>query len=117
MVAVGLRRKSRISILEDLPLKTTKRNNTLRLSDVDQRILDAMTEDASMSYAQLGDKGCLSSTAVHERVLKLKDAGVIKRIVALIDPIILADTLLCFVLLKINNTDKASKFENMKHIS
>ncbi|RED54338.1 Lrp/AsnC family transcriptional regulator [Aestuariispira insulae] len=47
------------------------------LDDFDRKILSALVEDASQSYAQMGEQVGLSAPAVHERVKRMKKDGVI----------------------------------------
>ena len=49
------------------------------LDALDRKILGALTEDATRSYADLGREVGLSAPAVHERVKRLRATGVIKR--------------------------------------
>ena len=67
--------------------KTRKETDNLRqnasrtkpLDQLDRKILGALTEDATRSYADLGREVGLSAPAVHERVKRLRSTGVIKR--------------------------------------
>lgn len=52
---------------------------TLTIDETDRKLLGALTEDSSQSYAELGAKVHLSAPAVHERVKKLKAANVITK--------------------------------------
>jgi len=56
-----------------------KRVSELVIDDTDRKLLGALTEDSSQSYSDLGAKVHLSAPAVHERVKKMKAAGVIKK--------------------------------------
>lgn len=55
------------------------------IDDTDRKILSLLEEDASQSYAALGEQLHLSAPAVHERVKKLKKNGVIKKTTIAID--------------------------------
>lgn len=68
-----------------------------RLDGVDQRLLAALAEDSSLSYADLGKRLNLSPPAVHERVKRLKRDGVIQATVARLDGQKLGRPLLAFV--------------------
>ncbi|EPF17007.1 Leucine-responsive regulatory protein [Cedecea davisae] len=63
----------------------------------DRRILSALVEDATISYADLGEKVALSAPAVHERVKRLRRSGVIQQTSAIIDPKAINKNLLAFV--------------------
>lgn len=56
-----------------------KRVPELLIDDTDRKLLGALSEDSSQSYSDLGAIVHLSAPAVHERVKKMKAAGVIKR--------------------------------------
>ena len=67
------------------------------LDDTDRKLLGLLAQDASRSYAELGALLHLSPPAVHERVRRLKRDGVIRRTVAMLDPIKIDRPLLAFV--------------------
>lgn len=52
--------------------------NDKLLDDVNLQLLEALQQDARISYAQLGRRVGLSAPAVQERIRKLEDAGIIK---------------------------------------
>jgi DNA-binding Lrp family transcriptional regulator len=64
---------------------------------VDRRLLGELSEDATLSYAELGRRVNLSPPAVHERVKRLKETGVIRRTAAVLDPDLVGKPLLAFV--------------------
>ncbi len=67
------------------------------LDRLDRKILSALVEDATQSYAAIGQAVGLSAPAVHERVKKLKARGVIRGTGALLDGPALGKPLLVFV--------------------
>ncbi len=67
------------------------------MDDVDRTLLGLLQEDATRSYADLGRAVHLSAPAAHERVRKLRRAGVIRRTTVEIDPVALGRGLLAFV--------------------
>ena len=64
---------------EDTNTIQKKRSSELIIDDTDRKLLTALTEDSSQSYSELGAKVHLSAPAVHERVKKMKAAGVITK--------------------------------------
>ncbi len=56
-----------------------KRVSELVIDDTDRKLLSALSEDSSQSYSDLSAKVHLSAPAVHERVKKMKAAGVITK--------------------------------------
>ncbi len=71
----------------------------MAVDDVDRRLLGMLQEDAAQSYAVLGEAVGLSAGAAHERVRKLKAAGVIRRTTVEVDPAALGRGVLAYVLL------------------
>jgi DNA-binding Lrp family transcriptional regulator len=67
------------------------------LDDKDRRLLTLLAEDATISYAQLGQLVHLSAPAVHERVKRMKREGVVAQTVARIDGRKIGRPLLAFV--------------------
>lgn len=56
------------------------------VDDMDQKIMNLLSEDARMSYAEIGRKLNLSRVSVRERVNHLVDSGVIERFSIIINP-------------------------------
>ncbi|MFI7064568.1 Lrp/AsnC family transcriptional regulator [Kribbella sp. NPDC050124] len=71
----------------------------MTIDDTDRRLLSLLQEDATQSYAALGQAVGLSPGAAHERVRKLKAAGVIRRTTIEVDPAALGRGVLAYVLL------------------
>ena len=55
------------------------------MEDLDRRIVDLLRADGRMSYTDLGKAMGLSTSAVHQRVRRLEERGVIKGYAALVD--------------------------------
>jgi len=71
----------------------------MTVDQTDRELLARLQEDATQSYAALGQAVGLSAGAAHERVRKLKAAGVIRRTTAEVDPAALGAGVLAYVLL------------------
>ncbi|MGE3293344.1 MAG: Lrp/AsnC family transcriptional regulator, partial [Geminicoccaceae bacterium] len=67
------------------------------LDRIDRRLLGILAEDASLSYAELGQRLHLSPAAVYERVKRLRRDGVVKGTVARLDGGKIGRPLLTFV--------------------
>lgn len=67
------------------------------LDRIDRKLLGALAEDASISYAELGKLVALSAPATHERVKRLRRSGVIQRTTIQIDPKLIGKFLLAFI--------------------
>jgi Lrp/AsnC family leucine-responsive transcriptional regulator len=75
------------------------RHRPAELDQVDRKILSALAENGSHSYAELSKLVNLSAPAVHDRVKRLKRDGVIKGTVAVLDGCKLGRTLLTFLVI------------------
>jgi Lrp/AsnC family leucine-responsive transcriptional regulator len=58
----------------------------IQLDDMDARILTALSGDSRRSYADVATEVGLSTAAVHERVKKMVERGVIERFSLRVDP-------------------------------
>ncbi|MES2950413.1 MAG: Lrp/AsnC family transcriptional regulator [Pseudomonadota bacterium] len=58
----------------------------IQLDDIDSRIISALAVDGRRSYAEVGLEVSLSTAAVHERVKKLLERGVIRRFSISVEP-------------------------------
>jgi Lrp/AsnC family leucine-responsive transcriptional regulator len=88
------------------------RRNEARARDLDafdRKLLGLLVEDATRSYADLGEQVGLSAPAVHERVKRLKRAGAIRQTAALINPIAIHKPLLAFVHVDTSGWGKTSE--------
>jgi Lrp/AsnC family leucine-responsive transcriptional regulator len=57
----------------------------LGVEDIDQQIIILLSRDGRMSFTDLARETGLSVSAVHQRVRRLRDRGVIRGFVALLD--------------------------------
>lgn len=55
------------------------------MEDIDRQILRLLTDDGRMSYTDLGKATGLSTSAVHQRVRRLEQRGVIRGYTAVVD--------------------------------
>jgi DNA-binding Lrp family transcriptional regulator len=67
------------------------------LDEFDRRILGALTGDARLTYAEIGQVAGLSAPAVHERVKRLKASGVLEGTTTRIDAASVGKPFLAFV--------------------
>lgn len=67
------------------------------LDEKDRTLLGLLAEDATLSYAELGEKIALSAPAVHERVKRLKQKGALRGTAARLDGPTIGRPLLAFV--------------------
>jgi Lrp/AsnC family leucine-responsive transcriptional regulator len=65
----------------------------LNLDDTDLRLLGLLQADASLSNQALAEAAQLSAATCHRRVKRLREAGVIEQVVAIVSPQKLAEAL------------------------
>jgi len=67
------------------------------VEDQDRRIVELLRQDGRMSYTDLGKAMGMSTSAVHQRVRRLEERGVIKGYAAVVDYSALDDPLTAFI--------------------
>ena len=70
------------------------------MEEIDRAIVAALTADGRLSYTDLADKVGLSVSAVHQRVRRLEQRGVLRGYTALVDYPALALPLTAFVAIR-----------------
>jgi Lrp/AsnC family transcriptional regulator, leucine-responsive regulatory protein len=76
------------------------------MEDLDRRIVELLLEDGRMSFTDLGKVTGLSTSAVHQRVRRLEERGVIKGYRAVVDYNSLGMPLVAFI--SVTPTDPAA---------
>ncbi len=67
------------------------------MEDADRRLVELLRRDGRMSFTDLGKAVGMSTSAVHQRVRRLEDRGVIKGYAAVVDPTALDLPLTAFI--------------------
>jgi Lrp/AsnC family leucine-responsive transcriptional regulator len=67
------------------------------VEDLDRQIIDLLSADGRMSYTDLGKATGLSTSAVHQRVRRLEERGVIRGYQAVVDPELVGLPLIAFI--------------------
>lgn len=70
------------------------------VEELDRHIVELLVADGRMSYTDLGKATGLSTSAVHQRVRRLEQRGVIRGYAALIDPESVGLSLTAFISVK-----------------
>lgn len=83
----------------------------------DRKLLALLSEDATLSYAALGAAVGLSPPAVHERVKRMKQAGIIRGTVALVDPHAIGRPFSAFVHLATHATGRRAALEEIADLA
>ena len=81
----------------------------LKLDETDVRILEILQEDCQITAKELGARLFLSSTPVYERIKKMEKAGIIRKYVALIDPVLMNKKLMVFINMTIKSHNKEAR--------
>lgn len=81
------------------------RQTPIRLDEVDRKILSLLQEDATLSLDDIAARVGASKTPVWNRIRKLREAGVIRGQVALLDPDSLGLDACFFVLIRTSEHD------------
>ena len=85
----------------------------IELDDADRRLLQAMQNDASLSQADLAERAGVSPSLVTRRLTRLKEAGVLRAVVGLIDPE--SAGLTCSAIIRIRLRDHSAANVKMFH--
>jgi Lrp/AsnC family transcriptional regulator, leucine-responsive regulatory protein len=80
----------------------------------DRKILAALTENARLTYAEIGERAGLSAPAVHERVRQLKRSGALAGLTARIDGASVGKPLLAFVHVDAEGWGKSERMLRLK---
>ncbi|MBV9026876.1 MAG: Lrp/AsnC family transcriptional regulator [Streptomycetaceae bacterium] len=70
------------------------------MEELDRRIVELLVADGRMSYTDLGKATGLSTSAVHQRVRRLEQRGVIRGYAAIVDPEAVGLSLTAFISVK-----------------
>lgn len=86
----------------DLPTvpEVTWGNRLIRMEELDRQIVELLVNDGRMSYTDLGKATGLSTSAVHQRVRRLEQRGVIRGYAAVVDPVAVGLPLTAFISVK-----------------
>jgi Lrp/AsnC family leucine-responsive transcriptional regulator len=84
------------------------------LDAFDRKILGVLVEDARKSYADVGQIVGLSAPAVHERVRRLRAAGVLKGLHASLDGEAIGKALLAFVHVDADGWGKSQRMMRLR---
>ncbi len=65
---------------------TTKRKNT-QLDKIDKKILNILQQDANKSLEEISKELKMSKSAIHYRIKRMQERGIIQKFMALVDPL------------------------------
>ncbi len=72
-----------------------------RVDDLDRKILSELQKDARVPFRQIADKHGVSIGTVHNRLKKLKDDGILKGYVPVLDVLKLNYTMVALIYIKV----------------
>jgi DNA-binding Lrp family transcriptional regulator len=96
---------------EDVRPKTP---STRGIDGFDRKILAALTEDARLTYAEIGQAAGLSAPAVHERVKRLLASGVLSGTTTRIDGAAIGKPFLAFVHVDADGWGKSQRMMQLR---
>lgn len=91
--------------------------NTLNLDEIDRKILSFLVSNARMPYLEIARECNISGAAIHQRVHKLEESGVITGSRTLVRPDALGLNVCVFIHIALAEADKYQEvIEALKHI-
>ena len=85
-------------------------NNLTDIDDLDREIISILQIDALTTNAVIAEKINLSSSAVNERIRKLKEKSVIRNIAAFVNASALKKELCAFIYVLVDTPENSKKF-------
>jgi DNA-binding Lrp family transcriptional regulator len=81
--------------------------------DIDKKILNILQNNSKLTHKEIAEKLYLSRTPVFDRIKKLERKGVIKKYIALLNPVKINKNLkvLCFITLKAHGLEAVNLFQ------
>lgn len=89
----------------------------MNLDEIDNKIINALQENAKVTHKQLSLNLNLSTTAIYERVKKLEKSGLIQRYAALINRKVLGNELMVFTHVRLDRHSKQNIYDFETKIS
>ncbi len=86
----------------------------MMLDDLDLKLLTLLQEDAETSHANLADAVGLSVTGIHKRLKRLRQEGIIKKVITVLDRNQLGLDLMCFLNVTYKDNVRASNITEMR---
>lgn len=80
---------------------------------IDQKLLEVLQEDATVSISEISKRINLSISAVSERVKKLEQSGVITRYTTILDPEMMGRGLASVIMVSVDNPAGAKDFAKL----
>ena len=91
--------------------------NTINLDEIDRKILSFLVSNARMPYLEIARECNISGAAIHQRVHKLEESGVITGSRTLVRPDALGLNVCVFIHIALAEADKYQEvIEALKHI-
>lgn len=84
-----------------------------QLDPIDIRLLKELTSDARIPYVKLAEKMKVSNTLIHQRIKKLKAAGIIKKARFEIDPLKMGFPTSAYTLIMLSEAKRHKEVESV----
>lgn len=85
-------------------------NQLSDIDDFDRKIIEFLQENALMTNAVIGENIGLSPSAVNERIRKLKEKNIIKRMAAFINATFVKKALCAFIYVLVDKPEQSNAF-------
>jgi DNA-binding Lrp family transcriptional regulator len=81
--------------------------------DIDKKILNILQNNSKLTHKEIAERLYLSRTPVFDRIKKLERKGVIKKYIAVLNPVKINKNLnvLCFISLKVHGLEAVNLFQ------
>lgn len=84
------------------------KRDEIQLDDADQRLLGALQRDASASQADLAEAAGVSASLVSRRLARLKEAGVLRAVVGIVEPARVGLTMAAIIRIRLRDHSAAN---------
>lgn len=89
----------------------------IKMDDIDIKILNQLIQDAKKAYTQIAKDLGISNTLVHQRISKMKDAGIIDKMEVKLNPKVLGFETFAYMGIILKDTSKSKEIiEILKEI-
>ena len=97
-------------------MKTTQKVSVYHIDDTDKKILKFLVKNARMPYLEIARECGVSGAAIHQRVKKMENNGVITGSRLLVKPSTLGLNVCAYIAVSLSNGDLDSTIEALKKI-
>ena len=97
-------------------MKTTRKESVYQIDETDKKILKFLVKNARMPYLEIARECGVSGAAIHQRVKKMENNGVITGSRLLVKPSTLGLNVCAYIAVSLSNSDLESTIEALRQI-